>query len=178
MTEMDLKKIIGMNIRFFREKKNLTQYQFSLFLSKDLFYKSKTIVKKIKTWENGIQSPSLKTLIIICKALNVSLNAIFFSLKNEDNHKLEMPLEDILKTIAENVSYYRTKKNMSQSKLGKEIAQITARENIISQTIISLIERDELIPSIELFYIFCKYFKISPSEMCEKHKEYDKELFF
>ena len=84
--------MIGEKIKSLRKKHKLTQ--------KELASALKVKQPSLNRWENGIKTPSLKTLQKISKIFDVSLDTLAFS--NEDlkgTHISDKPLQSKLKEI-------------------------------------------------------------------------------
>ena len=76
---MDLDKeilLLGKRVRYFRRLKNLTQAQ--------LAEKVDLSVNYISQIETGVASPTLKTISILAKALNVEIRELFDFNKQKD----------------------------------------------------------------------------------------------
>ena len=65
----DIKVIIAKNIRTFRESRNILQ--------KELADKLGVVPSTISNWENGINSPDIVDLFMMCVIFEVSPSAMF-----------------------------------------------------------------------------------------------------
>ena len=83
-------ELLGKNLAKLRKEKNLTQEALSELLNID-----RTTISK---WERGISSPDISMLKDLCNVLDVSINDIFDTDKNQSSNK-EKEINNIIKVI-------------------------------------------------------------------------------
>ena len=101
---MELKKLLGKNIKKYRKEKNFTQEKFAEIIGID--------PKNVSKIENGNNYPSAETMTAIAKALNMDIYEFFIF---ENNIPYENMKSEIIESLENehNILYlYKTLKNL------------------------------------------------------------------
>ena len=97
MTEQELRKQIGENIKYFRELNNLSKVELAKKISSIL---GREIDSTYFTpWEQGKYSPNKQAQNAICQALNITIDELIYGTKAENIDSMEETAEKILKGV-------------------------------------------------------------------------------
>lgn len=89
----EIKKVIGLQIKKYREKKEMQQ--------KDLAELLSVTPGAVSGWESGNFMPGPETLMLLCDTLEISMDDLFGRAKKElaDNGELDFDIEDEFKNL-------------------------------------------------------------------------------
>ena len=93
MTEKDIKKQFGNNVKYYRKLRKITQFDFA-----DMIGKSEETVSNI---ERGIPSTGIELMEKIAEALNVEIEQLFDRKIIEINSNIDMKRNDLIDNLVE-----------------------------------------------------------------------------
>ena len=93
MTEKDIKKQFGNNVKYYRKLRKITQFDFA-----DMIGKSEETVSNI---ERGIHSTGIELISKIAEVLNVQIEQLFDRNIIEINSNIDMRRNDLIDNLVE-----------------------------------------------------------------------------
>jgi len=93
MTEKDIKKQFGNNVKYYRKLRKITQFDFA-----DMIGKSEETVSNI---ERGIPSTGIELISKIAEVLNVQIEQLFDRNIIEINSNIDMRRNDLIDNLVE-----------------------------------------------------------------------------